>query len=149
MLDLGILSVALMGMALLLLGFGLAALLLLPVRPMRLFAGLVILHAGLLLLLVELAGLCGGAQGCGGGKADAVAASVSLVASLHGLGVAVILIGLMFGAVLAAVLIALQHRVGSLQPDVLEELAQSEWLSALGDTAPMAPKWTGARGKGK
>ncbi|EIC21094.1 hypothetical protein [Thiorhodovibrio frisius] len=98
--------------------------LLLLMRPARLFAGMVLLHAGLVFFLAGLAARYGG---------DSEVSAAGLAVRLHGLGVAVIVMGLLFASMLAAVRIALERRAGALQPQVLDDLASREWLVALGE----------------
>ncbi|WPL16283.1 hypothetical protein Thiowin_01236 [Thiorhodovibrio winogradskyi] len=111
-----------------LIGLGLLGLLL-PLRPARLLAGMGLLHAGLIFLLLELAARYGGAGWFGG---DIGLSGAGLAARLHGLALAVLVMGLLFAAMLAAVLIALDQRAGTLQTQALDDLARREWLVWLG-----------------
>ncbi|MBK5970100.1 MULTISPECIES: hypothetical protein [Thiorhodovibrio] len=114
-------------------------------RPALELNGLALLYGGIILLLVVLAWTLGDADGgkvAEGLRGDVAArlhvtALVGLhgdaTARLYGLALAVLVLGFAFQVALAATLIALKQRAGSVQPADLEELSAAEWRTALGD----------------
>lgn len=120
-------------------------------RPGRLLSALVALYGGIVLLLMVLGWtLHGGAPGdfatgshvagaplLQGAAGKNVTGGPSLPSNapgrLHGLALTALVLGLAFLATLAASLIALARRAGSVRPDALEVLASAEWGLALGD----------------
>lgn len=116
--------------------------------PLRWLTAMVLIQAGGLLLLVELAALH---AGIGPWPSEALtlfglhlqpvaAAAEGSMARLHGLGLAVILLGLAWQVMLVAVLLVLKQRTGALQPSRLAALAAAEWQAILGEESPAKAK---------